>query len=92
MKTSKQLERDHLRKINDNKIARKPYIRILCWTNGCQSASETHATSLTDALKKLKRSQEFHANWRLEFISEPAGNPPYIDEIYDELRAASRRA
>lgn len=47
------------------------YIRVRCWTESCQSSSETHAKSLTAAVKLIRKSSRFHANWMLEFRSEP---------------------
>lgn len=78
-KTPKQKEKAAIRKINANKKVTN--IRILCWTNSINSSSETHATSISSAIKKLKVMSQSHPNWKLEMVSESAGNPPYIDAI-----------
>lgn len=46
------------------------YIRIKCWTPSVHSSSETHAKSITEAVRLLKISSQFHSNWLLEFVSE----------------------
>lgn len=79
MKKQNQKEMSIRKKICANK--KHTNIRIVCWTNSCNSAMVTHARSLTAAIKVLKRASEFHPNWKLEFVSEPNGNPPYIDKL-----------
>lgn len=87
MKTPKQKEAASIQKRNANKKGK--YIRILCWTNEDHSSAETHAKSITAAIKELKKFQGSHANWKLEMVSEPAGNPPYIDKINAEINRCS---
>jgi hypothetical protein len=82
-KTSKQKEHLAIKKRNVGKKGTN--IRILCWTNSINSSSETHAKSITSAIKKLKMMSQFHPNWKLEMVSEACGNPPYIDGIMSSL-------
>lgn len=57
-----------LKRIN----AAKPgtLIKVRLWTDECGSSHETHAKSITAAVKILRQFSEFNANWSLEFISE----------------------
>lgn len=45
-------------------------IKVRLWTDESGSSMETHAKSMTAAMKIIRRHAEFHANWSLEFISE----------------------
>ena len=76
----KQIERDinrilveadeskHVIRLNAAKKGK--YIRIKCWSAADQSSMETHAKSISAAVKILNMSKRFHANWVMEFISE----------------------
>lgn len=57
-----------LKRIN----AAKPgtLIKVRMWTDECGSSHETHAKSITAAVKIIRQFSEFNANWSLEFISE----------------------
>jgi hypothetical protein len=57
-----------IRRIN----AAKPgtLIKVRLWTAESGSSMETHAKSITAAMKLIRGHAEFHANWSLEFISE----------------------
>lgn len=52
------------------KAKKGKYIRIKTWTDSSGSSMETHAKSITAAVKILRMSMRHHANWTLEFISE----------------------
>lgn len=45
-------------------------IKVRLWTDECGSSMETHAKSITAAMKLIRGHAEFYANWSLEFISE----------------------
>jgi len=61
-------EKAFMKRIN----AAKPgtLIKVRLWTNESGSSMETHAKSITAAMKLIRGFAEFHANWSLEFISE----------------------
>ena len=61
-------ETEHVSKLNAAKKGK--YIRIKCWTAADQSSMETHAKSVSEAIKILNKGKRFHANWVMEFISE----------------------
>jgi len=70
-------ERQAISKINAAK--KGCLIKLRCWTEATQSASETHAKSITAAVDFIRKSSQFHANWSMEFRSEPnnqAQRPP----------------
>ncbi len=64
-----QGELDEIASINAAKKGK--YIRMKCWTESNQSSAETAATSITAAVKFIRAHAKYHANWRMEFISEP---------------------
>ena len=57
-----------IRRIN----AAKPgtLIKVRLWTVESGSSMETHAKSITAAMKLIRGHAQVHANWSLEFISE----------------------
>ena len=46
------------------------YIRLKCWTEANQSSAETHAKTITAAVRFIRDHSQFHANWLMEFRSE----------------------
>lgn len=50
MKTPEQEEQEFIKRIAKNKKGK--LINVIAWTDGNHSKMETHATSLTDAIRK----------------------------------------
>lgn len=47
------------------------YIRMRCWTEANHSSAETAAKSITAAVRFIRLHAPLHANWSIEFRSEP---------------------
>jgi hypothetical protein len=62
-------EQDEIAKIAAAK--RGHYIRMRCWTEANHSSAETAAKSITAAVRFIRLHGPHHANWRIEFRSEP---------------------
>ena len=62
-------EQEHIKRI---KAAKKgKLIRVRCWTEENQSAAETHAETMIAAAVFIRQHAPYHANWLMEFRSEP---------------------
>jgi|GEM_PF-2786395 len=62
-------EQDEIAKIAEAKKGH--YIRMRCWTEANHSSAETSAKSITSAVRFIRLHGQFHANWSIEFRSEP---------------------
>lgn len=55
------------------------YIRIRGWTEETGSASEEHATSVTDAIKRLRKVARHHPNFTVESRCESPFPDNYLE-------------
>jgi len=81
------LERKAIKVIREK--AKGTLISIRCWTPSTGSAAETHATTITDAVKFLRGHAMSHANFELRMVSEPGES---LDERIRTLSAFARTA
>ena len=62
-------ENAFLKKINEAKAGK--LIKVRLWTEECHSSTMTSAKSVSAAVAFIRAHSKFHANWSVEFISEP---------------------
>jgi|APCry1669188970_1035186.scaffolds.fasta_scaffold19436_2 hypothetical protein len=67
--TGSAREQEQIAKIAEAKKGH--YIRMRCWTEANHSSAETAAKSITAAVRFIRLHGPFHANWSIEFRSEP---------------------
>jgi hypothetical protein len=61
------------------------YIRMRCWTEANGSGAETAAKSITAAVRFIRLHAPYHANWSIEFRSEPNAE---ADRPKNEVRSS----
>ena len=66
------IERRWAARMRDQK--RGKLIRVRCWTEEINSAAETHAKTILKAAMFIRKHGPMHANWVMEFRSEPLPN------------------
>ena len=68
--TEQDAEQQHIKRIRASKKGK--LIRVRCWTEENQSAAETHTKTMIAAAVFIRDHAPYHANWLMEFRSEPS--------------------